>query len=60
MAFLCQAEKKSQVSGNRSGENFLSLTRRHSQMCIRIYIFNFYKKEEKKKKDSICGKPDGI
>ena len=58
MTFLCQAKKKGQVSGNRSGENFLSLTRRHRRMCIRIYIFNFYKKEEKK--DSICGKSNGM
>ena len=46
-------KKKSQVSGNRWGENFLSLTRRHSRMSIRIYIFNFYKKEEKKKKKTV-------
>ena len=28
---------------------FFSLTRSHSQMCIRIYIFNFKKKQNKKK-----------
>ena len=45
--------KKSLVSGNQSGENFLFFTRLHSSMCIRIYIFCFKKtyklKEEKRK-----------
>ena len=42
------------VSGNWPGENFLSLTRPHSQMCIRICIFNFKKakKQEDKKRKS--------
>ena len=31
-------------------KTFLSLTRPHSRMCIRIYIFNFKKKKKKKKK----------
>ena len=30
-------------------KKFLSLTRSHSQMCIRIYIFNFKKQTSKKK-----------
>ena len=61
-----QKEKKNcLVSGNRPGENFLSLTYLHNQMCIRIYISNFKKhkktrrqkaketKEEKKISDGI-------
>ena len=32
---------------------FLSLTRLHSRMCIRIYIFNFKKQEYKKKAKEI-------
>ena len=31
-------KKNSLVSGNRMGETFLSLTRPHIRMCIRIYI----------------------
>ena len=31
-------------------KTFLSLTRRHSRMCITIYIFNF-KKQIKKQKE---------
>ena len=31
-------------------KNFLSLTRPHSRMSIRIYIFNFQKKNKKNKK----------
>ena len=34
----------------RRVKNFLSLTRPHSRMCMRIYIFNF-KKQTKKKKE---------
>ena len=30
---------------------FLSLTRPHSRMSIRIYIFNFQKKKKKKKQE---------
>ena len=46
-----QKEKKNcLVSGNRPGENFLSLTYLHNQMCIRIYISNF-KKHKKKQED---------
>ena len=32
-------------------KKFLSLTRSHSRMCIRTYIFNF-KKQAKKKKEA--------
>ena len=32
---------------------FLSLTRLHSRMCIRIYIFNFKKQEYKKKQKKL-------
>ena len=31
-------------------KNFLSLTRSHSRMCIRIYIFHFKKQASKKSK----------
>ena len=31
-------------------KSFLSLTRPHSQMCIRIYIFNFKKQQIKNNK----------
>ena len=31
----------------------LSLTRSHSRMCIRIYIFNFKKQTNKQKKNNI-------
>ena len=31
-------------------KKFLSLTRAHSRMCIRIYIFSFKKQTNKKKK----------
>ena len=36
-------------------KTFLSLTRRHSRMCITIYIFNF-KKQIKKQKEQKCKK----
>ena len=44
--------KKSLVSGNQSGENFLSFTRLHSSMCIRIYIFCFKKTYKLKAKET--------
>ena len=34
-------------------KKFLSLTRAHSRMCIRIYIFSFKKQTNKKKKTRI-------
>ena len=53
-------KKGSLVSGNRPGENFLSLTLLHSRMYIRIY-FDFKKqtkkgKETKEKEKTIFGK----
>ena len=47
--FLSWGQKKN--SRNWLGETFLSLTRPHSRMCIRIYIFNFKKKKKKKKQE---------
>ena len=35
-------KKSSLASGNRPGENFLSLARPHSRMCIRIYVFLYF------------------
>ena len=43
-------KESSFVSGNRPSENFLSLTRPHSRICIRIYNFNFKKQTKKQKK----------
>ena len=37
------ARKSSLISGNQSGGKFLSLTRPHDWMCIRIYLFHFKK-----------------
>ena len=48
--YFLRPEKSSPVSGNRPGENFLSLTCPHCQMCIRIYIF-LLKKNKKKQED---------
>ena len=42
--------QSSLYSGNRPGEIFLSLTRPHSRMCIRIYSFNFKKQQTNKQK----------
>ena len=39
-------KESSSVSGNRPGEKFLSLTRPHSQICIRIKIFKFQKNKQ--------------
>ena len=59
-----EAKKSSLVSGNRPGEIFLSLTRPHGEMYIKIYIKKKQKtktKEEDKKskqywrrKENIC------
>ena len=46
-------KESSLVSGNRPSENFLSLTRPHSRICIRIYNFNFKKQTKKQKKKKI-------
>ena len=48
--FNVRSQKSSLVSGNRPGEIFLSLTRPHSRMCIRIYIFNLKKQKIKNQK----------
>ena len=44
-----EAKKSSLVSGNRPGEIFLSLTRPHGEMYIKIYIKKKKKKKRKKK-----------
>ena len=44
--------QNSLVSGNSPGEFFLSLTRLHSRMCIRIYIFNFKKTKKQNKNNT--------
>ena len=51
-----QGKKSSLVSGNKSGEFFLSLAHPHSQDCIRIYIFCFEK--EKKNTDTYTNKKE--
>ena len=43
-------KKSSLVSRSRPGEIFLSVTRPHSRMCIRIYILNFKKQQTNKRK----------
>ena len=43
-------EKSSLVSVNQPGEIFFITYRPHSWMCIRIYVFNFKKQTNKKKK----------
>ena len=43
-----KTKKSSLVSGNWRGEKKFSLTRPHSRMCIRIYIFNFKKQTKKR------------
>ena len=45
---MLRPKKSSIVSGNRPGEKLL--TRPHSEMCIRIYVFNFKKTSKKRKK----------
>ena len=45
-----EPKKSSFVSGTPLGEHFLSLTRPHSRICIRIYTFNFKKETNKQKK----------
>ena len=47
--YVCWAKKSRLVSGNQLGEFFLKLTRSHSRMCIRIYVFNFKKQTNKQK-----------
>ena len=44
------AKKSSLLSGNRRVKKVFSLTRTHSRMCIRIYIFNFKKQANKQTK----------
>ena len=44
-------KESSLVSGNRPSENFLSLTRPHSRMCIRIHNFNSKNKQNSRKKN---------
>ena len=51
MYMYVRPQKRSLVSGNRPGENFLSLTRPHSRMCIRIYILDFKKQQTNKQKN---------
>ena len=47
--YLFEVKKSILVSENRAGENFLSFTCPYSQMCIRIYIFNFKKQRNEQK-----------
>ena len=47
--FIVRPKKSSLVSRSRPGEIFLSVTRPHSRMCIRIYILNFKQQQKKKK-----------
>ena len=59
---VLRPKKSSLLSGNRPGEKLL--TRPHSQIWIRIYVFNFKKqakkerknKNTKKEKENISGK----
>ena len=44
---VVRPKKISLIFGNRPGEFFLSFTRPHSRMCIRIYIFNCKRKTKK-------------
>ena len=44
------AKKSSLVFGNRAGENYLIPHRPHSQVCIRIYNFNFKKTNKQARK----------
>ena len=45
-------QKNFLVSGNRPGENILSLTS-SSRICIKVYIFNFKKQTNKQKRVKI-------
>ena len=48
--------KSSLVSRNWPDEHFLSLTKAHSWICIKIYIFNFKKQTNKQAKETKEGK----